>query len=92
MGLYRDSQLGLCLDVTGPDGNIFFILAAAEGIAKQTGQLEDWRQGVEAIRLMGANYMSHLFLFREFFPIVTLIGFDEVAKLHGVCDEILDED
>jgi len=92
MAVYRDSQLGLCLDVKGPDGNIFFIMAAAENIAQQTGQLEDWREAVEALRLMGANYMSHLFLFQEFFPIVTLIGFDEVAKLHGVCDETLEED
>ena len=92
MAVYRDSALGLCLDVTGPDGNIFFILAAAENLAKQLGQLEDWRTAVKALRYMDATYMSHLYLFKEFFPIVTLVGFDEIAKLHGVCDEILEDD
>jgi len=92
MAVYRDSQLGLCLDVTGPDGNIFFIMAAAEDLAKQLGNLEDWNLAVKAMRLMGANYMSHLFLFREFFPIITLIGFDETAEKHGVVNEILEED
>lgn len=92
MAMYRDSVLGLCLDLKGPDGNIFFVMAEAQRLAAQLDQSEDWQQAVNAMRLMGANYMSHLFLFREFFPIVTLVGFDEVAKLHGVVDEILEED
>lgn len=92
MAVYRDSQLGLCLDIRGPDGNIFFILAAAENLASQIGNLEEWRTAVKAMRLMGANYMSHLFLFREFFPIITIIGWEEIAEIHGVVDEVLEMD
>jgi len=92
MAVYRDSQLGLCLDVTGPDGNIFFVMAAAENLAQQIGNLEDWREAVKALRLMDATYLSHLYLFQEYFPIVTLIGFDEVKRIEEGGDPNVEED
>lgn len=92
MGMYRDSQLGLCLDLTGPDGNVFAVMGLGQDLARQLGQQEEWKDATDALRLMDARYMAFLHMFREFFPLVTLIGFDEIEKLHGDIDEIVDED
>lgn len=79
--MYRDSELGLCIDVAGPDGNVFNIWATGDMLAKQIGCLEEWRGAVEAAKLMEASYPTFLNMFETFFPIVTLINkeiyFDE---------------
>ena len=80
MGMYRDSQLGLCIDLNGADGNVFYILAVAADLATQLGVKEEWKESVKAAGIMGANYVVILNLFREFFPVVTLIGYDEVIE------------
>ena len=80
MGLYRDSELGLCLDITGPDGNVFFILGLGKHLAKQIGIEEDWHEAVHAAKLMGARYMTYVYLFKEYFPVVTIIGLEEVEN------------
>jgi hypothetical protein len=83
MGLYRDSQLGLCIDLTGPDGNVFYLLGIGNDLAAQLGQKEEWKLAIKAAKLMGGNYMTMLNMFKEFFPIVTLIGYDEIAEAHS---------
>ena len=35
--MYRDSQHGLTIDLSGPDGNAFVMMAYAGQIAKQIG-------------------------------------------------------
>lgn len=92
MSMYRDSVLGLCLDLNGPDGNVFVIMGLGNDLAQQLNQKEEWKQALEALKLMGAGYMSFLGMFKEFFPMVTLVGYERVATLHGAVDEVLDED
>lgn len=72
--MYRDSQLGLCIDVAGPDGNVFNIWATGDMLAKQIGITEEWRAAVDAAKLMDASYATFLHLFETFFPIVTLVN------------------
>ncbi len=79
MGMYRDSQLGLCIDLNGPDGNIWVIWGIGADLAMQLDREDEWRQAVEAGKRLGGSYLTHLNIFKEFFPIVTLIGYDEVA-------------
>lgn len=91
MGMYRDSQLGLCVDITGPDGNVFYLLGIGYDMAKQLGQKEEWNEAVEAVKLMDGNYMTMVHMFQEFFPVVTLVGYDEIAKAHDYVEEVLEE-
>lgn len=77
MGMYRDSQLGLCLDISGPDGNIFRVLAVGDDLARQLDIEEDWKEATKAARLMGCGYVTFLHLFREYFPIVTLVNAEQ---------------
>ena len=74
--MYRDSELGLCIDVAGPDGNVFNIWATGDMLAKQIGCLEEWRGAVEAAKLMEASYPT--FLAPE--PMVGRIGRDPVNR------------
>lgn len=50
--MYRDSQLGLCLDLSTPEGNYFHLLAHAENMDKQIGR--------------PCVYMQHLDLTRDY--------------------------
>ena len=81
MGVYRDSQLGLCIDVRGPDGNVFYLLAVGNDIARQLGQTEEWKETIEAAKIMEANYETMLNIFRDFFPVITLIGYEEITNV-----------
>lgn len=90
MGMYRDSTLGLCLDLRGPDGNVFALLGLGDDLAQQLGNKEEWKTAVKAAKLMDGNYMTMVHLFQEYFPIVTLIGYEEIRDAHqaqGVVDE-----
>lgn len=78
--MYRDSKLGLCLDLAGPEGNVFALLGIGDDLAKQLGKKEDWKEAVEAAKLMGGNYTTMVNLFREYFPMVTLINYEEVTS------------
>lgn len=78
MGLYRDSQLGLCLDLRGPDGNVFVLWVIGTHLAQQLGVKEEWEGAMEAAKLMGSSYPVFVELFEGFFPVVTLIGKEEV--------------
>ena len=83
MGMYRDSRLGLCIDITGPDGNVFNLIAVGNDLAAQLDVKEEWKDSVKAAGIMGANYVVMLNLFREFFPIVTLVGYDEIIERYS---------
>lgn len=90
--MYRDSQLGVCLDLTGPDGNVFALLGHGDSLAKQLGTLDDWRGSVQAAQLMGASYMTIVNLFQQFFPVVTLIGLEEISDIHDTAYEVVPQD
>ena len=77
MAMYRDSQLGLCIDITGPDGNIFVIWGIALDLARQMGQEKEWAEAREAGKALGTDYKLQLNVFRSFFPMVTLVGYDD---------------
>lgn len=79
MAMYRDSELGLCIDITGPDGNIFMVWAYGQDLARQLGQEKEWDETVRAAKKLSNSYVMQLNVFREFFPMVTLVGYDEVV-------------
>ena len=81
--MYRDSQLGLCLDLRGPDGNVFILWGIGDKLARQIGNEKEWKGAVEAAKLMGAGYMTFVNLFEQFFPVVTLIGKEEIHAIHS---------
>lgn len=89
--MYRDSALGLCLDVRGPDGNIFVIWGYGLDLARQLDRETEWEETVEAAKALSSDYLLQLNVFKEFFPIVTLVGYDEVAAGHGMLVEMYDE-
>lgn len=91
MAMYRDSALGLCLDITGPDGNIFVVWAYGSDLAGQLDQTKEWEDTVKAAKALSSSYILQLNAFKEFFPMVTLIGYDEVVKDHGILVEMDDE-
>lgn len=80
--MYRDSKLGLCLDLTGPEGNVFALLGIGDDLAEQLDKKEEWKTAVEAAKLMGGNYMTMVHLFQEYFPVVTLIGYEEIKDAY----------
>ncbi len=90
--MYRDSQLGLCLDLRGPEGNVFCLLGIGNDLAKQIGREQEWKDSVEAAKLMGGEYMTMVNLFEMFFPVITLIGKEEISAIHDTANEVTSED
>ena len=90
--MYRDSQLGLCLDLTGPDGNVFALMGIGNDLARQLGCREEWKGALAAAKLMGAGYMTYVNLFEQFFPVVTLIGKEAISEVHELADDITTKD
>lgn len=78
--MYRDSALGLCLDITGPDGNIHVVWAYGSDLARQLDRTKEWEDTVKAAKALSSDYLLQLNVFKEFFPIVTLVGYDEVVE------------
>jgi hypothetical protein len=78
--MYRDSQLGVCIDIRGPDGNIFVLWGYALDLARQLGQQKEWEETREAGKALSSDYLLQINVFREFFPMVTLVGYDEVVE------------
>lgn len=35
MKMYRDSRLGLCIDLRGPEGNVFALMGIGQDLARQ---------------------------------------------------------
>jgi hypothetical protein len=72
--MYRDSQYGLTIDVTGPEGNVYNIFAIAQSWCKQLGW--DWPTLEKKMKERG-DYHGVLTVFRDTFKnLVTVVGYD----------------
>ena len=90
MAMYRDSQLGLCIDIRGPDGNIFVLWGIAQDLARQMNQEQKWVETLEAAKKIAGPYGDYgymLNIFREFFPMVTLVGYEEIMEKYNASDQ-----
>ena len=78
--MYRDSQHGLTIDLSGPEGNAFAVLGVAKGLAKQLDK--DWEKINDDMTSSDYNHLIDVFD-REFGDVVTLINRpDERANRH----------
>ena len=69
--MYRDSQHGLTIDLSGPEGNAFAVLGTAKNLAKQLDK--DWKQIQD--EMTSGDYDNLLDVFeREFGSVVTLLN------------------
>ena len=69
--MYRDSQDGLTIDLSGPDGNAFFLLGYARQLAKQL----DWDASKIVNEMKGDDYNHLIETFDKYFGnVVTLIN------------------
>ncbi len=69
--MYRDSQHGLTIDLSGPEGNAFYLIGQAKKLAKELGK--DGKAIAE--EMISGDYKNVLSVFkREFGSIVTLIN------------------
>lgn len=91
MSMYKDSELGLCVDITGPDGNVFMLMWLGQSLARQLNQEAEWRGAVEAAKLMGGSYLTMVNLFASFFPIVTVVGLEQITETYTLADDIIME-
>lgn len=69
--MYRDSQHGLTIDLSGPDGNAFFLLGQANNLAKQLGL--DAKSITNEMRSNDYDNLLDVFE-REFGTVVTFIN------------------
>lgn len=68
--MYRDSALGLCIDLSGPDGNAFALMGYARNLAKQL-QVD----GAKIVEdMMSSDYDNLVQVFEQHFPMVTLLN------------------
>ena len=68
--MYRDSALGLCIDLSGPDGNAFALMGRATRLARDLGYDKD-----KILNKMQESDYNHLVkVFEETFPMVTLLN------------------
>ena len=80
MGAYRDSQLGLCIDISGPDGNAFALMGHARNYLKQLGRDKAGAGGIDEIigEMMDGDYENLLDVFERYLGnVITLIGRDQ---------------
>lgn len=86
MAMYVDTVLGPCIDIRGPDGNIFILWAYGQQLARQMNCEQAWVETLEAAKKIAGPYGDYVYMlnvFREFFPMVTLVGYDEVVEKHN---------
>lgn len=68
--MYRDSQEGLCIDISGPDGNAFALMGYARKLAKEIGL----DASAITAEMMEGDYDNLLDVFEKHFgEVVTLI-------------------
>lgn len=68
--MYRDTALGICIDLSGTEGNAFVLMGYAVDLAKQLKVdadpiIED---------MMSGDYDHLLSVFEKHFPVVTLVN------------------
>lgn len=68
--MYRDSQLGLTIDLSGSDGNVFALMGYAKDLAKQIGVDGD----TICRKMMESDYNHAVDVFESAFPVVTLLN------------------
>lgn len=68
--MYRDSRLGPCIDLSGPDGNANVLMGYAMDLALQLDK--DPKPIIE--KMMSGDYANLLAVFEQHFPVVTLIN------------------
>lgn len=68
--MYNDSQHGLTIDLSGPDGNAFALMGHARNLAKQL----DKDGKAITNEMMQGDYDDLVAVFEREFPMVTLIG------------------
>lgn len=74
MAPYRDSRLGICIDITGPDGNAFVLLGHFGNYMRQLGRSDKYITETRN-RMMSGDYENLLNIFEEELgSVITLIG------------------
>ena len=68
--MYRDSQHGPTIDISGPDGNAYALMGYAQHYAKQLGL--DGAAIVE--KMMSGDYENLIAVFKKEFPVINIIG------------------
>ena len=84
--MYRDSQHGLTIDLSGPEGNAFAVLGVAKNLAKQLDK--DWEK-INA-EMTSGDYDNLIDVFdREFGSVVSLLNRpgEENEEVDEPCDE-----
>ena len=74
MAVYEDSQFGLCIDISGPDGNAFVLMGYAKNYLRQLDYDKD-----EVSKIMdemtNGNYENLLDVFEKYLgDYITLVG------------------
>lgn len=70
--MYRDSQYGLTIDISGPDGNVFNIFGVTQSLCKQLGWDSD--KILEEMKQDG-DYEGVVRVFKHTFRnVITVIG------------------
>lgn len=74
--MYSDSVLGLCLDVSGPEGNSFVLLGHAARLSRELGFDKD----AITAEMKAGDYRHLVETFeRHFGDVVTLVNKEEVG-------------
>ena len=68
--MYRDTALGICIDLSGSDGNAFALMGYASDLARQLNVDKD--PIIED--MMSGDYEHLLSVFERHFPVVTLLN------------------
>lgn len=93
---FKENTLRKTIDLSGPDGNVFFLLASAARLAKQ---LEYDGKAIQK-EMMSADYLNALYVFnREFGEFIDLelpdgITIEDIHKAHlraTVTDEVIQD-
>lgn len=81
--MYRDSQLGPCIDLSGPDGNAYFLLGYASNLAKQIWPEDKKKRDAISAEMRDQNYANLVCVFNKHFGgVVTLVNIpDDIQKI-----------
>ena len=82
--MYRDSQYGLTIDLTGPDGNFFHLLAHAQNFDKQLEREHRFKPHLDLVRAYCESIGKEVYLydvavqlFEYYYPFIHLIKVEE---------------
>lgn len=76
--MYRDNKLGLCVDLSGPDGNTFFLVGHAQQLCSQL----NWPHEGIVSEMMSGDYQNALQVFEDHFgQFVTMLNIPEGVEV-----------